>query len=125
MRILGIHSDYCTVTTKEKAIEGADSLKTEDHELNIDHDCIVIYIAVEKSDEDSPESVVYQLVENIKEKTTQLSVKDIVLYPYVHLTEEPSRPQIAVKTLRLIKDALDKDYNITTVPFGWYKAFKI
>lgn len=125
MRILGIHSDFCRVTTKEKAIEGVDRLKDEDHEINIDHDCIVIYIAVEKSDEASPESVASQLVANIKEKTARLAVRDIILYPYVHLTEEPCRPRIAIKTLSIIKEAIENDYNVVTVPFGWYKAFEI
>jgi threonyl-tRNA synthetase len=113
------------VVTKEKAIEGADVLKEGDHDINIDHDCLVIYIAVEKGDEASPESVAHQLVENIKEKVTRLQVKDIVLYPYVHLTEEPGRPRIAIRTLQMVREALENEYHVVTVPFGWYKAFEI
>ena len=118
MRILGIHSDYCKVTTKEKAIEGADRLKDKDHKVLVENDCMVIYIAVEKGDEKSPESVAYQLVENIKEKATLLSLKDVILYPYVHLTDEPGRPGIAVKILQLIDGALENDFNVIRVPFG-------
>jgi len=34
MRILGIHTDNFFVKTGEKAIEGAEALKPEEHEIN-------------------------------------------------------------------------------------------
>jgi threonyl-tRNA synthetase len=125
MRILGIHSDNFYVKSGEKAIDGAEPLKDEEHEIKIDRECLVVYISVEEPDEKSPESVAYQLVEDIRGRSKRLNVKLVVLYPYVHLTEEPSRPMAAIKTLGLVYDALADELEVVKVPFGWYKAFKV
>jgi len=125
MRILGIHTDNFYMKAGEKAIAGAEPLKDGEHEINLARECLVIYISVEKSDEKSPASVANQLIKNIKERSERLGISLIVLYPYVHLTEDPSRPMTAIKTLDLVYEGLSEDHEVIKIPFGWYKGFTI
>ena len=72
MRILGIHTDIFHMKAGEKAIAGAEPLKDGEHEIRLDRECLVIYISVEKADEESPASVAGQLIQNIKERSARL-----------------------------------------------------
>lgn len=125
MKILGIHADSFSMRAQEKAIDIAEPLKDEEREVVEKRDCLVIYISVEKIDEKSPESVAFQLINNLKERAEKLATRFIVLYPYVHLTDEPSRPLTATKVLTMVYQALKEEYEVIKVPFGWYKAFTV
>jgi len=123
LKTLGIHTKYFRFESKEKATEAAEPLKS--HKVDIDRECLVIFISVEKEDATSPVSVAAQLVADILNRSEQLNVKTLVVYPYVHLTEDPSTPRIALKILNEIESRLAKLLEVVRAPFGWYKAFEI
>jgi threonyl-tRNA synthetase len=125
MRTLGIHTSRFDFRSTGKAMEGAEPEAEGTQGTSIDQECIVVFIAVEKSDEKSPESVAGQLVQDTMKRAEQLGVKRVVVYPYVHLTDEPGRPRIALKVLDLVGGALADKLEVTRAPFGWYKAFDI
>jgi threonyl-tRNA synthetase len=121
MRILLIHSDEIEVTPKQKAIKDA-----EESPKGFDiKDAIVVFTAVEAGDED-PDAVASALAKEIENYSSQVKEKKVVLYPYVHLTSNPSKPGIAKAVLEKAKPLLEKaGFQVWNAPFGWYKAFTL
>ncbi len=125
MRTLGIHSKGFRFESRDKAIDGAEVISPEQHEYRLDRECLVVFMSVEKGDAESPESVARQLAADTLKRATQLDVRTVVLYPYVHLTEEPSTPRIALKVLDEAESVLKESLEVIRAPFGWYKAFDL
>ncbi len=125
MKTLGIHTKYFRFEGKEKAMDGAEALTPEQHQADIDKECLVIFISVEKEDEESPVSVAAQLARDTRRRAEDLGVGTVVVYPYVHLTEDPSRPRIALQVLDEVESRLAESLEVVRAPFGWYKAFDI
>ena len=125
MRTLGIHTKYFRFEGKEKAMEGAEAISPNQHVADVDRECLVIFISVEKEDEASPTSVAAQLARDTLRRAEDLGVGTVVVYPYVHLTEEPSRPRIALQVLDAVAARLTESLEVVRAPFGWYKSFDI
>ena len=81
-------------------------------------------ISVEKSDSDVKKSV-SELIKNIKDIAGQIKAKNIVLYPYAHLSSSLSSPEIAIKVLEESEEKLKKDFKVLRAPFGYYKEFEL
>lgn len=122
MKILSIHSDYINVEAKKKAIKNAEELK--DPKLSM-KECLVIFCAAEKEDEQNPSEVGQNLSEQVREIAKQLQVERVMLYPYVHLSSDPSNPKVALEILKLAEKELAKDFEVKRAPFGYYKGFEI
>jgi len=125
MRILGLHVSRFRFRSTERAIDGAEPLDAERHEVAIDEACLVVFVSVEKGDAGSAASVAAQFTGDTVRRAEKLGVRKVVLYPYVHLTEEPSTPRIALATLREIESRLGREVDLIRAPFGWYKAFEL
>ena len=122
MKILALHSDFIEFEAKKKAIKEPEPLKNKKERID---QSLVIFMSVEQKDEKNPPSTASQCVENIKDIASQVKEKNIVLYPYVHLTNNPSNPQTALQVLDLVEKELKKEYTVHRSPFGWYKSFNI
>lgn len=84
-------------------------------------DVLVVMIAVEKGD-----SSVDELVKQVKDIAGQVNAKNIVLYPYAHLSSNLSSPDVAIKILDDAEKKLKKDFKIVEkAPFGYYKEFEL
>ena len=125
MRTLGIHAKRFGFESKEKAMAGAESLKQERHGMEIDRECLVLFVSVEKDDGEGPLSIAAKLAADTVTRAEKLGVGTVVLYPYVHLTENPSRPRVALQVLDEIERRLIEKLEVVRAPFGWYKAFDI
>ncbi len=121
MKILALHSDYIKIEAKKKAIKDAEEISKEPIEVK---ECLVVLTAGEKGDENNSKKAVEELVKNIKDIAKKVNTKNIVLYPYVHLTNKPSSPSTALNMLIEAEKQL-KGFKVTRAPFGWYKAFTI
>jgi len=121
MKILAIHSDYLNFEPKKKAIKDAEEVDKKEVKVK---DCLVVFSAVEKNDEKNPEEVLKKYIKEIENIAKQVKTKNIVLYPYAHLSSNLANPNVAVKILKDAEKGLKK-YNITRAPFGWYKSFEI
>ncbi|KAA0010549.1 MAG: threonine--tRNA ligase [Thermoplasmata archaeon] len=117
MKILFIHADFIEYEVKKKAIEDAEELKVKKDGME---DVLVAFISVEKSDEWHDKAV-----QEIKNVASMVNAKNIMLYPYAHLSSELASPEKAVEMLKAIEEELKDEYNVKRSPFGWYKAFKI
>ncbi len=123
MRILTVHSDFIEFEPKKKAIKAAEEIEKK---LRRIEECLVVFSSVEKNDEEHFEEVSKKAVAEVEAVSDQIGSKTIVLYPWVHLSDNPSRPDIALRVLKNMEtDLKKKGYTVTRAPFGWYKAFDI
>lgn len=121
MRILTVHADFIEVEPLERAINEAEEISKE---KKLYREVLVAFIAVEKGDEDI-EKIANKAKEEIEKIVSQIGVESIVLYPLVHLTSNPSSPQIALNVIKKIEELLKEKYKIFRAPFGWYKAYTL
>ena len=123
MKLLLIHSDYIEYEVKDKAIKNPEETKVKNDRFE---EALTAFTAVEKVDEKSPIQAVQDTVKEIEKTAEQLKVKNIMLYPYAHLSSNLASPKKAQEILIEIEYELrNKNFNIKRSPFGWYKAFKI
>ena len=124
MRMLQIHSDGFSYEAKRKALKNAEDLKEKVYKT--EDSCLVNFIAAEASDESNIKGAASKTADMIAAAAEEVKETNIVVYPWVHLTETPSKPSTAMKLLKTIsKDLTKRGLNVVQVPFGWYKAFAI
>ncbi len=123
MKILCIHADYIKYKPAKKAIEQAEELSHKG-ETTV-KECLVVLTSVEKEDEKNPKKIAEKLVEEIKKVASQVKAKNIVLYPYAHLSSSLASPDIAIKVLNDAESLLKKSLEVTRAPFGYYKEFEL
>ena len=121
MKTLNLHCDYIKFQALKKALKSVDEIAPNQILEGESKECLVILIAVEKGD--SKKSIP-ELVESIKKIAADVKTKNIVLYPYAHLSSNLGRPATAVKILNETAKQL-KGFNTTQAPFGYYKQFEL
>jgi len=126
MRILMLHVDrfISTITKKgrSKVIEDVnpDSKTTDVNEA------LLVLVSVEKNDESSHEIIVKKAVNEISEHARRLKVSRIVLHPFAHLFADLSKPETALKILKLSEEGLiQRDFEVTRTPFGWFNSLEL
>lgn len=122
MKILAIHSDYLNFEPKKKAIKSAEEVEKKEVKVK---ECLVVFTAVEKSDQKNEAGAVDNYIKEIENIAEQVKSKKIVLYPYAHLSSDLSSPDSAVNIMKDAENKLKKKYDVTRAPFGWYKSFEI
>lgn len=124
MRILLIHSDYLKYKAKNKTKIAEDI--PEEMQEGFFEDTLVVFTAVEKADEENPEQLIKNVVDEIISVNDDVSAKTIVIYPYAHLSFSLSSPKVAKEILLGMEETLKrKGFNVGRAPFGWYKSFEI
>ena len=124
MKILTLHCDYIKFKPLQKALKNFELEKVELKEKKVD-ECLVVLTAVEAQDSISSTG---ELVKNIKDIASQVRTKNIVLYPYAHLSSRLSSPSIAESVLKEAEKLLKADkekFSVTRAPFGYYKEFEL
>ncbi len=123
MRLLLIHSDYIEYEVKDKAIKTPENIdKRSDHF----EEALTVFTAIEKIDIASMDQAVKDATVEIIKTADQLKVRNIMLYPYAHLSSDLASPKDAQNMLITIEYELrQKDFNVKRSPFGWYKSFKL
>ncbi|HDI23738.1 MAG TPA: threonine--tRNA ligase, partial [Thermoplasmatales archaeon] len=101
MKLLLIHSDFIEYEVKSKAIKNPEEINEEKKKGRLD-EALVAFIAVEKKDEKDPEGAAESSCKEIEKVANELKVKNIMLYPYAHLSPDLARPKIAMEILRSI-----------------------
>jgi threonyl-tRNA synthetase len=120
MKILTLHCDYIKFKPLKKAIKNPEAIKDEDEKTV--QECLVVLTAVEHGDD---QKVFDQYIEAIRKTAEDVKAKNIVLYPYAHLSSRLSAPDIALKTLEEAEKVLAQDFKVTRAPFGYYKTFEL
>lgn len=125
MKTLNLHVDYIKFKPLKKALKSIGELSEKDKKEKEVKEALVVLTAVEKGDTDVS-GVVKQLAENIKDIASQVKAKNIVLYPYAHLSKDLGSPDIAQEVLESAEKALIKEkFSVTRAPFGYYKEFEL
>jgi len=124
VRMLILHVDYfsCTITEKgrSKIIEDPPSKTVEAKEA------LLVLASVEKQDETSPEDVSRKAIEEVAKLGHQLKVNAIILHPFAHLFGEMSKPEVAIKTLKLTEEGLvQRGFKVIRTPFGWFNTLEL
>jgi len=122
MKILSIHADHIEFAATKKALKSAE--EADKKPVKVD-ECLVIFTAVEKSDESGIELISQRLRDEIASIAEQVKAKKVVLYPYAHLSSNLAGPDKAVQVLKTTEELLKKEFEVYRAPFGWYKAFEI
>ena len=122
MKTLNLHCDYIKFKALKKALKKIDEIAEKQTLKGEAKECLVVMIAVEKSD--TPDKTVKKLIENIKDVSDQIKTKNIVLYPYAHLSKNLGPPNIAIEILNKTAKGL-KEFKVTQAPFGYYKEFEL
>jgi threonyl-tRNA synthetase len=123
MKLLLIHSDFIEYEVKEKAIPHPEETSTTKDRLD---EALTVFIAVEKVDEKAPLQAVEEACKEIIKTAEQLKVKNIMLYPYAHLSSDLASAKAAKDILIQLEHEVKKqDFIVKRSPFGWYKAFTI
>ncbi len=123
MRMLLIHADRFSYKVTERT-PIAEEVK-DDAMTGSSEDCLVVFSAVEKGDEKNVDDVVSQAVEEVRRVADQVGAKNIVVYPYAHLSSNLSDPETAIRVLKGMSEALSKRYSVLRAPFGYYKSFNV
>ncbi len=122
MKIMTIHADYIEVEPKQKAIKDAEEAKPEKKRYE---EVLVVFSSVEQGDEDAS-LVAKKTAEEIDKVAKQLKVKNILIYPLVHLTSKPSSPRVALAVLKKTEEEVKAmGYEADHSPFGWYKGYTL
>ena len=123
MKILLLHTDFVEWEPKKKAISQAEEAPKKPVKVR---EALLVLSAVEKPDEASPEKVSENASKEIARVFKDVKAKNIVLYPYAHLSPELAAPDIALKVLKDIEKSIKgKKVPVKRAPFGWYKKFSL
>ena len=124
MKILTLHVDYIEFQALKKALKSVEELKESEKKPKKVKEALVVFIAVEKKDSNIKE-VVSELAKNVKDIAKQVKAENIVLYPYAHLSNDLSSPEIAINIFDEAEKSLSKEFKVTRAPFGYYKSFEL
>ncbi|PIN89062.1 threonine--tRNA ligase [Candidatus Pacearchaeota archaeon CG10_big_fil_rev_8_21_14_0_10_32_14] len=124
MKIILLHCDFIKFKPLKKALKNPEELSAERlKEINVTGDPLVVLISVEKGDDKKD---VLELVKNIEDVAGQVKAKNIVLYPYAHLSSNLSSPDTAIEVLiEAEKELIKMKYKVVRAPFGYYKEFEL
>ncbi|MBT3940594.1 hypothetical protein HOD83_00580 [Candidatus Woesearchaeota archaeon] len=122
MKLLLLHTNAITVIPRRKAIKSAEDVE-QDKPIEMKK-CMTVFAASEEHDKDA-DKVSDRIVKEVKAYASQIGAKKIMLYPYVHLTSKPGKPDLALKILQAAKQKLSESFTVESAPFGWYKEFNI
>ncbi len=120
MKIFALHSDRIWYRVRDRAVASAPEPEEREAEYE---EVLVLFTAFESFDD---QSSVDSAVSEVKTLASRLGVSELVLYPWVHLTEEPAPFQKALDLYTsLLKSLADTGFTVHPVPIGWYKEFEI
>ncbi len=122
MKILALHSDFIEFEAKKKAIKAPEKIEKKSSRIE---ECLVVFVAVERRDETNPGLSAENLSKNIVDIASTVNTRRIILYPYVHLTNQPSSAKTGLQVLQDAEEKLRKEFEVHRSPFGWYKSFSI
>lgn len=125
MKLLCLHCDYVAFKPKKQALkQGYDQVSDEElkHSKRVE-EALVVFTSIELGDSDKE---VTQAVEEVKKIYANVNAKNLVLYPYAHLSSNLASLTDAPKVLNSLFEALKAvNPDVYRSQFGWYKEFEL
>lgn len=115
-----MHVDYIKFKPLKKALK--QELEKIEEKAKEVKEALVIFTAVEKND---TLALVDKLFDNVKDIAEKVKAKNIVLYPYAHLSSNLASPELAINILQEAEKKLGKMFKVIRAPFGYYKEFEL
>lgn len=126
MKLLFIHVDYFNYQVK-KETELAEEITDSEKNGSIGNS-LVVFISVEEKDEKSDigrNKLADKVMGEVEEIVSKIKVRNIVLFPFAHLSESLASPDYAISVIEKLESNVEKsELNPLRVPFGWYKEFE-
>lgn len=122
MKILTLHCDYITFQANKKAFKDAPELTDAEKKSHTVKECLVVLTSIEHGDS---QKELDAMLASVKKTAGEVKAKNIVLYPYAHLSSHLAKPTVAIDMLKKAEQALEEDYAVTRAPFGYYKTFEL
>jgi threonyl-tRNA synthetase len=89
-------------------------------------DVLVSFCTIEKDDEKDPAQVAASGAAAVKEVADQVRTKNIMVYPYAHLSSSLASRDPAITVVATMERLLkDEGYTVQRSPFGYYKSFQL
>src|SRR3989344_9226518 len=105
----------------KKAIKNSEEL-TDMTEKEV-RDPLVVLTAVEAGDNDE---TVKEMVNSVEKTAKEVGAKNVVVYPYAHISARLASPVTALEYLTEATNALrKKGFSVTRAPFGYYNEFEL
>lgn len=123
MRVLYIHAKEFSYKPREKVKIKAVEDDKGPHSFS---NTLVVFLTVEVGDFEHRKDVIPVFIDDLLKIYRKVSAKNIVIYPFAHLSSTLEEPVKALKVLKLLDVELNKrNVKYHRAPFGWYKEFKI
>lgn len=123
MRILELHCDYIFFKPVKKAIAGAEELPADLKEGRRLENVLVVFTSIEEGDN---EEVAKNAAGDVKRNFGEVHAKNLLVYPYAHLSSNLAKPAQAVKILNVFFEECKKHVaNAEKSVFGYYKEFEL
>ncbi len=123
MKTLNLHVDYIEWQGLKKALKSMEDLPEKETKKTKVKEALVVLTAIEKNDS---LEILKEYIKNIKDISEKVKTKNIVLYPYAHLSKDLGKPQIAIDILKSAEKELKKQgFSVSRAPFGYYKTFEL
>jgi threonyl-tRNA synthetase len=123
MKTLNLHVDYIEWEGLKKALKSMDDLPEDETKKTKVDEALVVMTAVEKADS---MEMMEQYLENVKTIASQVGAKNVVLYPYAHLSSDLGKPELAINFLKTAEEKLKAEgVSVSRAPFGYYKSFEL
>jgi len=124
MKLLFIHCDYFSYVTTQRT-KLAEDIPNGCKSCGF-KDALVVFLTAEKVDEKDQQKVVTKGVEEIVNISRRLGAKNIVLFPFVHLSDKIGSADKALKMIAEIYENLKPlGFTVDKAPFGWEKVFSL
>ena len=124
MRLLFIHCDYFSYTTTQRT-KLAEDIPNGCKSCGF-KDALVVFLTAEKVDERNPRKVIVEGIREIVDVSKKLGAKNIVLFPFVHLSDNIGNADKALKMIEEVYEGLKPlGFTVDKAPFGWEKVFSL
>jgi len=128
LKVLYIHAKKFFYKPREKV--KLEAIEEADVSIREFENTLVSFVTIEAGDFSRREEIYSKFIDDLISLCKKLGVKNIVIYPYAHLSENLEKPQLALRFLRLLDNRLrerlgSENVNFHRAPFGWYKEFMI
>jgi len=125
MRFLSFHVDYFWFKVTKKGRSKVIEEITEENKENRVEDALVLFISMEKRDEEDPDLIEKGIAE-IEKITHQLKISNLVILPFAHLFGQLSSLDYAFESFKKIESILNsKNYSVIRLPFGWFNELEM
>jgi len=123
MRMLLIHSEFLKYRPTRKALKYIKDVGKK--EVKIEN-VLVAFTCAEGRDQKHLKEVVKKSIKEIKHQFEEVKAKNVVIYPYAHLSADLASPYLADRVLKeMEKEAKQQKLPVHVSPFGWYKEFSL